>query len=356
MLNYYQPWLLPFLQRQPASVPKTLTMLYYHSFEDGLWDLINHKFPPGKKLHLLVPDFYCSDVLDNLILRGHKYTYYPLDSDFQISVSKFKKFLWLFRPDIVIIFHACGLTSNLVIDTSWVKDLPNNAVIIEDSVHRLVDPGSVRLFHPRQVVIDSLRKVSPFPGSRLFASSDFINYPAPSNHLSLYQIRSFFYYFIFRLVLKISFLINSSSLAVFAHEKLLRIHDEIIGDSFVPRAGLSVFLPFINRINYKKIAGLKSSQIQYYQSRLSPLYKNPLFFKVSVPKNDYPQMHVFPLGLTSLHPETIVSRLHSLRIPVWAKFTDTPWSSSRSVLFLPLGFHVSPKEIQRLSSHLASCS
>lgn len=118
MLNYYQPFLWPFLQVKPNPVPSGIDSYYYHSFEDALWDLLQHKFNPGKKLTILVPDFYCSDVLDNLKLHGYKYIYYSLDKNFQITSSQFRKYLWLYKPDAVIIFHPCGLTSNLLIDTS----------------------------------------------------------------------------------------------------------------------------------------------------------------------------------------------------------------------------------------------
>jgi hypothetical protein len=356
MLNYYQPWLLPFLQAKSSSVPMPLTMRYYHSFEDGLWDLIRHKFPSKKKVSFLVPDFYCSDVLDNLISHGFSYTYYPLDANFQISASHFKKYLWLYHPDIVIIFHACGITSNLLKDSSWLSDLPKTSILVEDSVHRLVDPQSIHLIHPHHVVMDSLRKDSPFPGSRMFGSPEFINFGKPFSHLTIYQLQSFFYYFLFRFLLKLGFLLSSSSLTIFAHEKILKTHDDLVGDSFTPHSGLSFYLPFIRHLNYQKIAALKAAQIELYESCLSSIFSNPKFFQVSIPESDYPHMHVYPLGLNTSHPENLVSYLHHHKIPVWAKFTDTPWSAARSVLFLPLGFHVSAKEIHYLANHLASCS
>src|SRR5512141_2170199 len=121
LVNYYQPWLLPFLTMRANYWPSNIKSYYYHSFEDGLWDVIDNKFPKGKQLTVLVPDFYCKDVVDNILIRGHRVVYYPLDRNFQISNDKFTEFVKTYRPDIVIIFNACGITSNLMKKTGWIK-------------------------------------------------------------------------------------------------------------------------------------------------------------------------------------------------------------------------------------------
>ncbi len=347
MINYYQPFLLPFLKLKPDDIPAGLICLYYHSFEDGLWDLLQHRFP-GRRLKFLVPDFYCSDVLDNLKNRGHRYIYYPLDRNFQISVSQFKKYLWLNRPDVVIIFHACGITSRLFDDTSWLADLPPHSLIIEDSVHRLLDPRKIKLLSDRHFVIDSLRKVSPLPGSRLFGSPAALSsFTSHTSYFNRYFMLSSFYYLLFRFVLALGFVINSAALVSLAHQQLLKTHDDLIGDSFTPQPGLPVFLPLIHRLNYAKLNRLKKRQVTLYRRYFRSIFSSPWFYQPDIPVSDYPHLHIFPLGFTRPPSSDLARFLRLKHLPVWFKFLDTPWSQSRGVLFLPLGFHVSASDIRR---------
>jgi hypothetical protein len=355
MINYYQPWVLPFLQFRPQRAVRGIKSRYYFSFEDALWDIFHRKFP-RKKVKVLVPDFYCSNVLDNIRLHGHEYIYYQLDKNFQISPESFRRYLWLFRPDVVIIFHACGISSGLMADTSWLSDLPPHALIIEDGVHRLIDPSRIKLLNDRHFLIDSLRKVSPFPGSRVFASPRGLLFPPPDRLISAYAVSSFLLYLLFRKTLKIGFILNSSKIVFWAHEKILRAHDEIIGDSYIPHPGLSVFLPLINRINYQKVTNQKQKQVRLYEKYLHPLFSKKAFYRIRIPESDFGLLHVYPLGFTIPPSKSLINNLHSLGIPVWFKFTDTPWSVRRSVLFLPLGFHLDEKQIQQVTGAILSWS
>lgn len=355
MYHYYQPWILPFLSRhQTSSLPRGLKSLYYHSFEDGLWQLLAEKFAGRRGLVFLVPDFYCSDVLDNIRLRGHEYIYYPLDEDFQISSSAFRRYLWLYRPDVVIVFHACGITSRLMVDISWLPDFPAGSLLIEDSVHRLVDPGRIQLIAPSHVVMDSLRKVSPFPGSRLIGSAAYLDFSVSRQSvLSWYSLRSLFYFILFRLTFITGFIFHSSRLIIFAHDRILARHDDIIGDNLVAQPGLPFMSLFISRLDYSRFNKLKESQVVLYDQVLAPLFgRYPRLYRVNIDPSDYGRMHVYPLGFRCPPRPEIISYFHSLGIPVWFKFTDSPWSLHRSVLFLPLGYHISHKQIRRVSGLL----
>lgn len=349
MLNYYQPFLLPFLKSSPNPPIPGIKSYYYHSFEDALWDLIQHKFSAGKRLTILVPDFYCSDVLDNLKARGYKYIYYSLDADFQISTPKFRKYLSTFAPDIVIVFHACGILSNLFIDKSWFPELTPHCLIIEDSVHRLVDPANISLINNNHFIIDSLRKVSPLPGSRLFGTPSGLSFSqAPSSFLSYYSLSSFFYYLLFRLCLITGFLLNNSRLVSYSHNTILRKHDDIIGDSFIPHRGLPVFLPLIARFDYLKLRKVKEVQVALYKKYLSGSTLSST--KMALDGISSEDLHVYPLVFNTPPDENISSYLFSHNLPVWFKFMDTPWSRDKSVLFLPLGFHIKENNIKYLAN------
>lgn len=350
MLNYYQPHLRPFLRLKKNPDPVGLKSFYYHSFEDGLWDLLKNKFPSQRPVNILVPDFYCSNVLDNIRLHGHKYIYYPLDKNFQISPSTFKKYLWLYKPDVIIIFNACGIKSNLFSDHSWLTDLPPDSWILEDNVHVLTDPSDIELISPRHIVMDSLRKVSPIPGSRMWGTASALSFPQSQPQIfSAYYLRSLTYYIIFQLILKLGFLTESAGIVNWAHSYWLKIHDEIIGDSLFSHPGLPFLVPFINRFNYKKVSCLKSSQMLMYRKFLKSIYDKNYFYEISISEKNLGLMHVFPLGVAKIPDLNLEKYLHSRGIPVWFKFTDVPWSQKRGVLFLPLGFHINQKSIIHLT-------
>lgn len=223
-------------------------------------------------------------------------------------------------------------------------------MIIEDSVHRLVNPIKINLLNDRHFIIDSLRKVSPLPGSRLFGRLDFPQ--TRQTIFNLYFLQSIFYFLLFRFILVTGFITNSSRLTAWSHEHLLKIHDDIVGDSLIPQPGLPVFEPFINHLDYAKVLRRKISQVKLYDQILAPLFRHKLFYRVSIPESDYGQLHVYPLGLTSVPTDKLITYLHAKGIPVWSKFPDSPWSQNQGVLFLPLGFHVSESEISLLGKCL----
>jgi hypothetical protein len=357
MINYYQPRLWPYLKLKSNQQPVGLKSVYYHSFEDGLWDLLQNKFSGRKKLTILVPDFYCSNVLDNIKLHGHDYVYYPLDTNFQISASLFSRYLWLNKPDVVIIFNACGISSRLFKDLSWLNDLPEKTIILEDNVHRLVNPADIKLLNNRHTIMDSLRKVTPLPGSRIFGHSAFFNFPpSQSSFFSSYFLKSSIYYSAFRLAFTAGMAFNSSKLVSWSHNRLLKIHDEIIGDSFLPQIGLNFYRPLINRLDYVKVGKLKSRQAQLYIKYLRPVLAKSDFFQVNIPESDFGNLHVYPLGLNRPADILLEKYLLNANIPVWFKFTDSPWSAARSVLFLPLGFHIKDKDISFLAKTILNYS
>jgi hypothetical protein len=353
MINYYQPFLWPFLQFKKNISPPEIKSLYYHSFEDALWDFIQNKFKNKKNITILVPDFYCSDVLDNLKLHGYKYIYYSLDKYFQISTSRFRTYLWFYQPDVVIIFNACGITSELLLDTYWLSDLPKHSWILQDNVHNLTNPKKIKLIDDRHIIIDSLRKVTPLPGSRMFGNFKALNFTQnKSSYFSKYFISSMFYYLLFRLIFIAGFIINSSKLVIWAHDYWLVKHDDIIGDAFYPQSGFSLFLPFIDRINYQKIYNLKIAQVIQYEKFLKPLYKSGYFYKIYLSRKDYGNLHVYPLGFIGQPDMKLEKYLENHSAPVWYKFTDVPWCKNRGVLFLPLGSSVNVKSIINLTTHL----
>jgi hypothetical protein len=346
MINYYQPWLLPFLSVKKKRVPIGVKRYYYHSFEDALWDLLLKK-QIKKGSILLFPNFYCQDVLNNVKAHGYKYVLYPLDPHFQVSPKTFRKYVKTYKPAVVFIFHACGITLRLITDLSRDNYLSQDTTIIEDCVHRLVNPKKVTLLGDNHYIIDSLRKVSPLPGSCLYGTAQSLSFPQTSNSsISEYVISSSLYYLWFRFALTISAVANVPSLASWAHTYVLKKHDDIIGDSRVPYSGFPLILHIFDRFNFNKVEKLKTKQVKLYERYLNPIFNKKPFYKVCVSKEDYGKLHVYPLGY-SIKPDIQLERyLHKKGVVVWFKFPDSKWSENGGVLFLPLGFHITERNIK----------
>lgn len=134
MIHYYQPFLLPFLHRKRYRVPDAIQREYFVSFEDALWKLLpTYGITHGSTI--LVPDFYCMDVVNNIQSHGYTVRFYALDDHFQ-NIDPFPKLIKKTDPAAVIIFHACGIR-NKKADT-WIREnADGNLLIIEDAVQTL---------------------------------------------------------------------------------------------------------------------------------------------------------------------------------------------------------------------------
>lgn len=347
--NYYQPWLLPFLSFRKTSLPSNIRRYYYHSFEDGLWDLLTrNKIAKGSTV--LIPDFYCMDVIENIRRHGFKPVYYPVDAHFQIQIRTLRKYIQLHKPSVVIIFHAAGIPSRALQHTRWQHMLPKQIILIEDCVHRLINPSHMRLRSDTHYAIDSLRKVSPLPGSFLYSTSTSRFSPQSHSYVNRYVIHSMAYYVLFRIIYTLGTLVRSATLIRFSHTTLLKHHDDIIGNRDVSSRGIPWLIPVTSRLNFRKIQQKKEEQVKLYRRYLSHLSKP--FYNIHIPVNEYKHLHVYPLGYNKPPDETLILYLHRHGVIVWYKFPDSPWSKQRGVLFLPLGFHIQARHIQHIAVHI----
>lgn len=311
---------------------------------------------------LLVPDFYCIDVTDNIRAHGYTVGFYPLDDHFHIDETTLIAHIHKHKPAVLIVFHACGITG---VPTSVMHRILRKhprLLCIEDAVQRLVEPGSVRLISPRHYLIDSLRKVSPLPGSFLYQHTE-----APAirpEHMRReweYVLLAAFYYVVFAVLNTVGSVTRNPRLIRYAIEEILGAHDDIIGDSVHGYAGNPI-LPILHRhFDFRKIRRMKEVQTKRYDTRLAGLFRcYPMWYGFRIPKDETGILHAFPLGL--IHPQLplvmkyIQSKLHDRGIPVWFKFPDSPWSSTRGVLYLPLGFHMTPTDIRYIADTLEDIS
>lgn len=361
MINYYQPFLLPFLRTQTYRLPEGVSRTYFVSFEDALWVLLRTLQIP-KDSTVLLPDFYCIDVIENIKAHGLHVEYYPLDDHFQITEKELQPHITKHRPHLLIIFHACGITSAVTEKLDRILQKNRDLIVIEDAVQRLINPEKVAILSPRHYVIDSLRKVSPLPGSFLYRrkESPFIT-PDRTYKEWQYVFLSGIYYALFSVCNVLGTVLSNPSLVIYAHETILAAHDNLIGDSQGGYAGNPIFPHIHKRFDFEKVANRKEAQVTRYDNQLRLLTSRfPTWYGIRIPTRSRGSVHAYPVGIK--HPQRVLvmkyiqSRLLSQGIPVWFKFTDSPWSGKRGVLFLPMGFHINAADITRISAALEEIS
>lgn len=362
MLNYYQPSIWPFLHTKRYQLSSDIRQQYFFSFEDGLWELLHWlKIKSGAKV--LVPDFYCMDVVKNIEQHGYRVIFYPLDEHFQIKLHRFSELILEHEPAVVVVFHACGIKNILLGDGSLFHIVPPSTVVIEDSVQSLIDPTQMVIRRKNHIVMDSLRKVSPLPGSMMYTNAATFSQDGedwqPVSYVTewWYVASASIWYAIFRMVLWIGMVSRFPWLVKIAHEIILKKHDDIIGDSTRGYRGFPIWAYLHRYINFSKIAACKAKQVSVYQSKLDKLLEVPelqkYFYRITYNSTDTGSLHVFPVGLRMPLSQSALHWLHASGAVVWQKFPDAPWSTDKGVLFLPLGFHVSEADIQHVCLLLA---
>ncbi|MEK7592284.1 MAG: hypothetical protein AAB508_02705 [Patescibacteria group bacterium] len=352
MIQYYQPFLLPFLGRKKHNIPPSIRQTYYHSFEDGLWQILSERDIPKQSI-VFVPSFYCMDVIKNISNHGYSPTFYPIDRNFQINESLFITYLKQYKPRVVILFHAVGITNTLIHKTCWRKYISKDTLIIEDSVHTLINPENISIHDKNHIIMDSVRKVSPLRGS--FAYEIITGHKhtySKQSSFSLYIISSIIMYYVFRIMLIFSELFRSGTLTKIAYKKILPIHDDIIGDDPIGHRGISITPILYPWVNFSKIEALKFTQVKLYQKSLKKLFLPKIFFSISMLPQNFGMLHAYPIGIKIKPSTELISYLHSFNIFVWEKFSDCPWAKNKGVLLLPLGFHISNQDIIHISNTL----
>lgn len=361
MLTYYQPFLLPFLRLKPYALAAGIQRRYFLSFEDALWTLLTRKRVP-KGSAVLIPSFWCMDVVDNIRNHGYSPVFYPLDDHFEIPVKRLQSIIRKHRPRVIILFHACGIPSTVFRNEAFVRSIAAGAIVIEDCVQQLVNPTEVIIRHPNHFVIDSLRKVSPLSGSFIYgdASSPTIAPRRLPGEL-WYVMGTVGLYLLFRGVFMLAVIAGRARLVSYTHLRILKAHDNLVGDSKFGYRGWFID-GFLHRfLAVDRIRQRKQEQCALYRKLLAPLcrHRSP-WYQIHIKETDGKLLHVYPLGLHHNGNTRILRDIEKNLLqngaPVWFKFTDAPWCRHRAVLFLPLGFHVSNHDIHKICNLLAKIS
>lgn len=145
MLAIQPPFITDYFERgQTSELPQHLHRSFYLSWEDALWHLLRvYKMKSGSTA--LIPEFYCGNVIEHMQEHGLIVETYPVNEKLQTPVKDFVTALKQGSPDIVIIFHAVGITNPLTLQAQeWLTTMGKDAILIEDCVHNIIDPQKAR--------------------------------------------------------------------------------------------------------------------------------------------------------------------------------------------------------------------
>lgn len=337
-------------------VPPRLRRLFYMSWEDALWDIMAAKNIKEKSI-ILVPEFFCGDVVIAMKKHGLRTIWYPCDKNFQTDPLIFKKIIEKHDPTFIVIFHAAGITNNLFVTyKKWLSAMSSKTIIIEDAVHRIVDPRKIKIIHPHHVIIDSLRKVTPLQGSNLYGRVDFLNFKqGKSLNTLLYGstvvlLSCIFQFFLFLTILfkwqRIGKLFN-----LLAEKIMVRIY-RLTGSSNKSSPGMGVFNYLSQRLDIRRIEHSKKKQVAKYHKDLSSIFKTPHFFKIAIPPKDEKLLRGFPVGIHLPQATAIRTFLRKQGFLALFELNDCPWSKHEKVIYLPLGPHISNGDIEFVITQL----
>lgn len=343
MISYYPLLLLPHLTRKKSVYRGPLRELFFQSWEDALWYLIDCGII--KRGNILIPDFYCLDVVGNMRSHGLTPLFYPLDSNLQPMRDEFAALLKSCTPSCVIIFHAAGITSDLAWNSKWREALSPNTRVIHDFVHRLERPGVSGPHQSGDIVIDSLRKNLPLPGSHLYLPESVGYIPAPSVADPHYIISARIRYGGYRLCLTLGHFLKSGYLIRLGHKNILAGHDRVIGDSRHGCTGPKAAHILSQYVAWDRIADVKRRQEKKYRYLLAPFIEGSSMLTIP-PSSPEDILHALPVVVQGLHGQRLITKLEKLN--VWTKFPDSPWSRNRKVIFLPLGLHITTDDQIRI--------
>lgn len=328
-----QPTLnINYFQFRKNNIPKGVKYLFYLSWEDALWDILIHKkIKKGSKI--LLPDFYCIDVEENIRKHGYEIVHYNILLNLDADKKSFEQSLIKYKPAIVVIFHPVGIKSNLLSKRRWLKEITGDSILIEDSVHRILSSEELNIVKKNHYIIDSLRKVLPLQGSRLFGSVDDLNFEVPSVFQSfLYRTKVNFFWFL----MVVCWTMGLGRMA----EKVMIKGYEIIGDSIKPSRGGFLFKILSSHIDFRNIQNIRVKQINYYEKKFGKI----LSIKLKIKKNDKKHLRGYPIILPAKNADNTLNHLRSHGLLVRFELDGCKWSEKQKIIYLPLGLQINKSD------------
>lgn len=307
-----------------------------------MWDILS-KRRVSKGSSILTPDFFCRDVEKNIRMRGYGVINYKINRNLTADKKDFEKKINKFKPKVIVIFHPVGIKSNLMDATSWIKKITRESILIEDSVHRIVDPRKVKIIKKDHFVIDSLRKVVPLQGASLYGRVKDLDFDSPPFHQSfIYSIRVNILWFLMIISWTLSSYLTgklSRTLGDVAEKLMLHGYD-LIGDSPFASGGGFLASLLSKRVNINKIQNIKMRQVIRYENKLGKI----LPMKLYISDENKKDLRGFPVILPINRASKILESLRKGGLLVRFELDDSSWSRKQKIIYLPLGTQMSIRQ------------
>lgn len=339
-----------YLRWQSVSVPVNLRRLFYLSWEDALWDILVKKNVDSGST-ILVPEFFCGDVEQNMRDHGYKVAYYPVSAQLTTTDKQLTSAITKHQPAVVVILHAVGITNALWQNLAWTSKLKPETIVIEDSVHRIVDPARIKLRSPNHLVIDSLRKVVPLQGCQVYGTAQALPFaPPPLWQSAVYAAQVTLWWLVMDGLWSMTQLVAGTRLAV----QLARVSEsamlagyDVIGDQPLSAAGWPVFSFLSRHINTPRIEHAKQKQVELYESLLQN-FPQEIGSALPYEPDDRGLLRHWPLRLELATAPQFLARLREQGLMVRFELNDSVWSRSHKIIYLPLGLHLAPSHIEHI--------
>ncbi|MBI5127031.1 hypothetical protein HZA76_01080 [Candidatus Roizmanbacteria bacterium] len=352
MMSLKPIFLFRYLKFKKNTVPENIKRLFYLSYEDALWDILDKK-QVGKNSVILVPELFCGDVENNIINHGYKIAYYPVSNKLKTTDEQLVRSIKKYKPAVLIIFHAVGITNNLFRKTSWLKNIDENVILIEDCVHKIVDQHKTKFLKKNHFIIDSLRKVVPLQGSVVYGQKDDLNFAEPSFfQSSVYATKITVLWMTMNIFWVLTQIFSGTRLSVWFADKAnrsMKIGYDLIGDNFLPARGSFVFSFLQQFIDFEKIKKTKKRQVEFYEKKLSNL-SSKIFQKVPYSKSDKSELIAYPLILPIDNASKILRLIHHQGLMFNFELNDSVWSRKQKMIYLPLGPHITERNFELVVS------
>lgn len=322
---------------------------FYISWEDALWDVVK-SFGISNGSIILVPSFFCIDVMQNMKDHGLVPRYYEVDDNLQPEAQRLLKVIDQEKPTFLVLFHAVGIQNDCV-NKDFIQSLPPDLIIIEDCVHRITNPSEIELFAPNHIAINSFRKVVPLQGSLLFGRQQFIKKLNGASHSTMiYSWSIVFLWYAMQVFLTLQKVIKESFISrIFGilGEKAMLVGYDIIGDEVHAGYCPSFFKKMYFHLDFDHIKEYKRTQVAEYEAHLA----HTSYFQVpSMTDQDKSEIRGFPIIVEKKKAQKIISYCRSNGLLLRPELDDSKWTKKRSIMYLPLGPHVEIEDIKKIST------
>ncbi len=334
---------LRYFHKEKSRIPNDISTAFYLSWEDVLWDICK-SFQIKHNSVVLVPSFFCVDVMNNMKAHGLNPQYYEVDSQLQPVKSDLLKKINQTEPAFIVLFHAVGITNNLV-TKEFIQKISKDIFIIEDCVHRITNPEEVHIYSEKHVLINSLRKVVPLQGSCIFAKKNIIKQLQGPHNTFLYSSAVI----VLWLIMQFNFLLQKFVIkhaGLFAEWSMLKGYD-IIGDNVKPGYCPRFFYTLYTHLDFHYIKKIKQEQANLYTSLICHDSES---YTPKFNQSDKGELRGYPIVMQKTFAKKIIQQLRSKKIYIRPELIDSKWTQDRDIMYLPMGLHVTKYHIHYLAS------